>query len=148
MTRSQLTSLSLAFLFFLLAAGYDSYTDRQTSLNRYEKEIENYLHTQEDKVEAIMEDRDFIYRITGADSQSPSKREADLNRLQQLAGEDFTIYITVGDSIIFWNNNLSTLPSQAYRYDNGERTSKFINCLLYTSPSPRDGLLSRMPSSA
>ena len=26
------------------------------------------------------------------------------------------------------------------------KTSKF--CLLYTSPSPRDGLLSRMPSSA
>ena len=24
----------------------------------------------------------------------------------------------------------------------------FISCLLYTSPSPRDGLLSRMPSSA
>ena len=28
------------------------------------------------------------------------------------------------------------------------RTSKFKTCLLYTSPSPRDGLLSRMPSSA
>ena len=27
------------------------------------------------------------------------------------------------------------------------KISKFI-CLLYTSPSPRDGLLSRMPSSA
>ena len=26
--------------------------------------------------------------------------------------------------------------------------AKDINCLLYTSPSPRDGLLSRMPSSA
>ena len=26
--------------------------------------------------------------------------------------------------------------------------SKDKNCLLYTSPSPRDGLLSRMPSSA
>ena len=25
---------------------------------------------------------------------------------------------------------------------------KSISCLLYTSPSPRDGLLSRMPSSA
>ena len=25
---------------------------------------------------------------------------------------------------------------------------KYIPCLLYTSPSPRDGLLSRMPSSA
>ena len=29
-----------------------------------------------------------------------------------------------------------------------EMTSKKISCLLYTSPSPRDGLLSRMPSSA
>ena len=27
-------------------------------------------------------------------------------------------------------------------------TAKVICCLLYTSPSPRDGLLSRMPSSA
>ena len=25
---------------------------------------------------------------------------------------------------------------------------EYSNCLLYTSPSPRDGLLSRMPSSA
>ena len=25
---------------------------------------------------------------------------------------------------------------------------RYIGCLLYTSPSPRDGLLSRMPSSA
>ena len=29
-----------------------------------------------------------------------------------------------------------------------EGTAKYITCLLYTSPSPRDGLLSRMPSSA
>ena len=27
-------------------------------------------------------------------------------------------------------------------------STMFIGCLLYTSPSPRDGLLSRMPSSA
>ena len=30
----------------------------------------------------------------------------------------------------------------------GEWTKLYIYCLLYTSPSPRDGLLSRMPSSA
>ena len=30
----------------------------------------------------------------------------------------------------------------------GEKGADLINCLLYTSPSPRDGLLSRMPSSA
>ena len=28
------------------------------------------------------------------------------------------------------------------------RSRKLASCLLYTSPSPRDGLLSRMPSSA
>ena len=28
------------------------------------------------------------------------------------------------------------------------RISEAVHCLLYTSPSPRDGLLSRMPSSA
>ena len=32
---------------------------------------------------------------------------------------------------------------------NSEALSRtFVPCLLYTSPSPRDGLLSRMPSSA
>ena len=30
----------------------------------------------------------------------------------------------------------------------GTNLSEFHTCLLYTSPSPRDGLLSRMPSSA
>src|SRR5665647_3052992 len=30
----------------------------------------------------------------------------------------------------------------------GEKAAAFDICLLYTSPSPRDGLLSRMPSSA
>ena len=30
----------------------------------------------------------------------------------------------------------------------GDRADHFYLCLLYTSPSPRDGLLSRMPSSA
>ena len=29
-----------------------------------------------------------------------------------------------------------------------EEDQVVMNCLLYTSPSPRDGLLSRMPSSA
>ena len=34
-------------------------------------------------------------------------------------------------------------------YDTGSDKKKYTNiCLLYTSPSPRDGLLSRMPSSA
>ena len=34
-------------------------------------------------------------------------------------------------------------PKSLGKYETGSKT-----CLLYTSPSPRDGLLSRMPSSA
>ena len=36
--------------------------------------------------------------------------------------------------------------SKKEKYDGKSRPSN--DCLLYTSPSPRDGLLSRMPSSA
>ena len=50
-------------------------------------------------------------------------------------------------------------PAMATSYANGGQlsasnaetwntTKNVISCLLYTSPSPRDGLLSRMPSSA
>ena len=35
-----------------------------------------------------------------------------------------------------------------YTIDNGMCVGQCEGCLLYTSPSPRDGLLSRMPSSA
>ena len=39
----------------------------------------------------------------------------------------------------------SAITITVANYDGGETLN---NCLLYTSPSPRDGLLSRMPSSA
>ena len=61
-----------------------------------------------------------------------------------------------------WANNLTVLPpngdikfylaSQAAKKKSPIKRALhgylFIRCLLYTSPSPRDGLLSRMPSSA
>ena len=34
------------------------------------------------------------------------------------------------------------------KYSDNNKIRMYILCLLYTSPSPRDGLLSRMPSSA
>ena len=37
---------------------------------------------------------------------------------------------------------------QKNRYGHNDVLTKGYICLLYTSPSPRDGLLSRMPSSA
>ena len=43
-----------------------------------------------------------------------------------------------------WSSTKTTLPAET----NKENFDKHSVCLLYTSPSPRDGLLSRMPSSA
>ena len=45
----------------------------------------------------------------------------------------------------FENKVASLIKEEA---DKAKISEKFEDCLLYTSPSPRDGLLSRMPSSA
>ena len=41
-----------------------------------------------------------------------------------------------------------TYASACYAKFELHHTEPYLYCLLYTSPSPRDGLLSRMPSSA
>ena len=52
-----------------------------------------------------------------------------------------------GNVVLEADDNLQTLLDFKFQKlisaENGQR-----GCLLYTSPSPRDGLLSRMPSSA
>ena len=48
-----------------------------------------------------------------------------------------------------WNFNGNGKKSGIYKsIDAGDTWTLISDCLLYTSPSPRDGLLSRMPSSA
>ena len=62
--------------------------------------------------------------------------QAGVNQQQiRLVLPDVRVLPTLGDGV-----SLTKMLSLA------ERPSK--SCLLYTSPSPRDGLLSRMPSSA
>ena len=43
---------------------------------------------------------------------------------------------------------LATLIENGHTFLDKDLHDKVVDCLLYTSPSPRDGLLSRMPSSA
>ena len=50
------------------------------------------------------------------------------------------------DTWIIWN--LTNKTKHLTDITNASRTMLYNICLLYTSPSPRDGLLSRMPSSA
>ena len=60
--------------------------------------------------------------------------------LKQVQGRQTTTDIIVSNLQTQMQNKL---PSQPYPNPKGN-----VSCLLYTSPSPRDGLLSRMPSSA
>ena len=46
------------------------------------------------------------------------------------------------------NQEIETVKEEKVENPKPKKNKKNINCLLYTSPSPRDGLLSRMPSSA
>ena len=52
-----------------------------------------------------------------------------------------------GGNLIFEPNEITISAGDTVTFVNGELPPHNI-CLLYTSPSPRDGLLSRMPSSA
>ena len=57
--------------------------------------------------------------------------------------------ITVDDVIAFQKAKSEYASSQDQSFvDQLEKQEQVKFCLLYTSPSPRDGLLSRMPSSA
>ena len=47
-----------------------------------------------------------------------------------------------------YDSYLETRQCSQFRLDNQNRLWRIYNCLLYTSPSPRDATLSRMPSSA
>ena len=48
---------------------------------------------------------------------------------------------------VHWSDGLTNFPDDA-GYWSVTKAEDVHTCLLYTSPSPRDGLLSRMPSSA
>ena len=59
------------------------------------------------------------------------------------------IVILMSIELILLAVNINLVSFSIFINDlSGQVFTLFIFCLLYTSPSPRDGLLSRMPSSA
>ena len=63
---------------------------------------------------------------------------AAMFRLTNMMGWDDTV----------WNHITARAPGTDHTFFMHEMGLLYEDCLLYTSPSPRDGLLSRMPSSA
>ena len=69
------------------------------------------------------------------------------NTIKQLA-IDNKVWIAAG-SIPLKTNSPDKVSSASLMFnDKGEIVARYNNCLLYTSPSPRDKRQSRMPSSA
>ena len=65
------------------------------------------------------------------------------------SGSYYTDGIYNSDNVIVVRRNKKTQATNAYtQYFDQQANQYNWDCLLYTSPSPRDGLLSRMPSSA
>ena len=63
--------------------------------------------------------------------------------------EKIRIKLASPEKILEWSHGEVTKPETInYRTLNPERDGLFCDCLLYTSPSPRDSTSSRMPSSA
>ncbi len=71
-----------------------------------------------------------------------------------MAATELSFYDRISDALAKPEGQLAIAAGARAKYDNRARAMsefpnmEFTSCLLYTSPSPRDGLLSRMPSSA
>ena len=82
-----------------------------------------------------------VVPFIGYDSKWPDQSKHRLKKLIQNANDSIVISHSADVS--------SYKKRNYYMVDHAEYLiGVFDNCLLYTSPSPRDGLLSRMPSSA
>ena len=106
-----------------------------------------------------MKDKGYFISFEGIDGSGKSTQIQKLAEF--LEARDFDIVITrepggskggeeirnllLQGNVDRWSAETEILLFTAARRDHLER---IIFCLLYTSPSPRDGLLSRMPSSA
>ena len=134
------------------------------------------LETQVEAIAADLADKEEIVKTTQARSNDLSdalriaeatKKQLtteveglrkDINTSQQRTDTFFAQILTLTDEV----NHLKSLKLQAQERESQLRNQigrlsnvvqrngldEFTDCLLYTSPSPRDGLLSRMPSSA
>ena len=130
---------------------------RKFKLPRGEQEIDSYMEkgAKGKKVPVVIAKKSnkFKVYVDGQElAQYKSEKEARKNAKQliSLLGEDFESFIedvltepepSIEDSFGFANG---LKGNQTY----DDVAKKIATCLLYTSPSPRDAIPSRMPSSA
>ena len=91
------------------------------------------------KISIMLEEIGYEYKVTKVDIGKDEQFKPEFIKLSPFGK------IPV---IIDQDNNKSIFESGAILMYLGEKSGQFYDCLLYTSPSPRDGCRSRMPSSA
>ena len=69
-------------------------------------------------------------------------------RLINLSGRLLGAHIAHSGLIVFWAGAMMLFEVNHFTFDKPMWEQGLICCLLYTSPSPRDKTVSRMPSSA
>ena len=92
------------------------------------------------------------YWAHGANTFRQANNAAEFIKAAQKIGIDIAVITGVQEAILVYAGVVSALPaSDSHRLVidvGGGSTEVVVGCLLYTSPSPRDATLSRMPSSA
>ena len=88
----------------------------------------------------------------GPDSLFPSVRQRpeDYPIVTEggLRPDQVLMFNGVGGTTVHWEGHFPRMHPSDFRVRSLDGVADDWPCLLYTSPSPRDGLLSRMPSSA
>ena len=102
------------------------------SVGQYTK-AEEYLH------------KALVIRREIGDKEGEASDYGNLGTLFHYVGQYSKAEEYLHKALVIWKEN-GDKQGEASAY--GNLGTVFKSCLLYTSPSPRDGLLSRMPSSA
>ena len=90
--------------------------------------------------------------VSGAESsnKSPENSFQGLITERVFRGNRYELRVLIGDGELYCHTSASATNKVGghVTLTVDPNSIQFLSCLLYTSPSPRDGLLSRMPSSA
>ena len=118
-----------------ISAPESSYNPLVTTRSGYDKKIEKARQDIQVANEEIQAEKDALLAQLNKIGMELDPETIDM-LLESVTGDEF-----VKISVIFDNAKRFALKLENLTEQSGD-------CLLYTSPSPRDGLLSRMPSSA
>ncbi len=84
---------------------------REDNLSTCAERIERSLHRKELEIQVLLSDTAFIRRqLEGIEHQSSPDQQADLSRLKEWTKKDYNILFYRKDSLVYWLNNLVSLP--------------------------------------